>query len=327
MERRKFITLFGGATTVWPLVARAQQPTMPVIGFLSTLSPDDSDHLVSAFRQSLGENGFLEGRNVAIEFRWARGDYNQLPELVADLVNRHVTVILAVGGDASIRAAKAATSTIPTVFAMGGDPVAAGLVASFNRPGGNFTGVSILTNLMESKRLGLLHELVPAQTVVGVVMNPNFSSAPMQLQELEEAAGAIGQRLVISRASNDAELEAALELLVRQGVGALLVTADPYFSTKRARFVAFALQNRLPAMYEFREYATAGGLLSYGVSRSEAYHIVGTYTAKILKGAKPADLPVQQLVKFELVINLKTAKAIGFEFPPTFSARADEIIE
>jgi putative ABC transport system substrate-binding protein len=294
---------------------------------LSALSPDASGPLVSSFRQGLAENGFFEGQNVAIEFRWAHGDYNRLPELAADLVHQSVTVILAVGGDASIRAAKAATSTIPTVFAMGGDPIAAGLVSSFNRPGGNFTGVSIQSNQMESKRLGLLHELVPAHTVVGVVTNPNFPTAQMQLQELEDAAGTLGQRLVISRASGDAELEAALEMLLGEGVGALLVTADPYFSSKSARFVAFALQNRLPVMYEFRESAMAGGLLSYGVSRSEAYRIVGAYTAKILNGAKPADLPVQQLVKFELVLNLKAAKAIDFDFPPTFSARADEIIE
>ena len=236
-------------------------------------------------------------------------------------------VLTAVGGDPSPRAAKRATSAIPIVFGMGGDPVSDGLVESFNRPGGNVTGVTLMTNLMEPKRLSLLQEVVPGVKLVGALLNPNFPPAARQLQELEEAARTISQQLFISKASNDAELDVAFASLFQQQLGALLVAGDPYFDTRRDRIIAFAAQNRLPAIYQFREYAVAGGLLSYGVSLTEAYRQYGVYAARILKGSKPADLPVQQVVKFELVINLKTAKALGFEFPPTFSARADEVIE
>ena len=327
MRRREFITLIGGAATGWPLAARAQERAKPIIGFLSGRSPDDSEYLLAAFRRGLAEDGLVEGQNVAVEYRWARGDYSRLPELAADLVKLPVDLLLGVGGDASARAAKTATATIPVVFGMGGDPVATGMVASLNRPGGNVTGVSVLTSQMESKRLGLLHELVPHSVVIGVLLNPNAPSAKNQIRELGEAAGTISQRMIITKASNDAELEAGFALLTSEGVGGLLVAADPYFDTQRARIIAFASRSRLPTIYQFREYATAGGLLSYGVDLTEAYRQFGIYAAKILKGAKPADLPVQQVVKFELVINLKTAKAIGFEFPATFSARADEVIE
>jgi ABC-type uncharacterized transport system substrate-binding protein len=327
MQRREFITLIGIAVAGRPLAARAQQREKPIIGFLSGRSPDDSEYLLAAFRRGLANDGLVEGQNVTIEYRWARGDYTRLPELAAGLVKLPVDLLLGVGGDASARAAKTATSTIPVVFGMGGDPVATGMVASLNRPGGNVTGVSVLTSQMESKRLSLLHELVPHSVVVGVLVNPNTPSAANQLRELGEAAGTISQRVIITKASNDTELEAAFALLTSAGAGALLVAADPYFDTQRARIIAFALLSRLPAIYQFREYATAGGLLSYGVDLTEAYRQFGIYAAKILKGAKPADLPVQQVVKFELVINLKTAKAIGFEFPATFSARADEVIE
>jgi putative ABC transport system substrate-binding protein len=327
MQRREFITLIGIAVAGRPLAARAQQRKKPIIGFLSGRSPDDSEYLLAAFRRGLADDGPVEGQNVSIEYRWARGDYSRLPELAADLVKLPVDLLLGVGGDASARAAKTATSTIPVVFGMGGDPVATGMVASLNRPGGNVTGVSVLTSQMESKRLSLLHELVPHSVVVGVLLNPNAPSAANQLRELGEAAGTISQRVIITKASNDTELEAAFALLTSEGAGGLLVAADPYFDTQRARIIAFALLSRLPAIYQFREYATAGGLLSYGVDLTEAYRQFGIYAAKILKGAKPADLPVQQVVKFELVINLKAAKAIGFEFPATFSARADEVIE
>jgi putative ABC transport system substrate-binding protein len=327
MQRREFITLIGIAVAGRPLAARAQQRKKPIIGFLSGRSPDDSEYLLAAFRRGLADDGLVEGQNVSIEYRWARGDYSRLPELAADLVKLPVDLLLGVGGDASARAAKTATSTIPVVFGMGGDPVATGMVASLNRPGGNVTGVSVLTSQMESKRLSLLHELVPHSVVVGVLLNPNAPSAANQLRELGEAAGTISQRVIITKASNDTELEAAFALLTSEGAGGLLVAADPYFDTQRARIIAFALLSRLPAIYQFREYATAGGLLSYGVDLTEAYRQFGIYAAKILKGAKPADLPVQQVVKFELVINLKAAKAIGFEFPATFSARADEVIE
>jgi putative tryptophan/tyrosine transport system substrate-binding protein len=326
VKRRKFITLIGSAAA-WPLTARAQQPAMPVIGFMSSRSPEDSVHLLEAFRRGLKEGGFVEGQNVAIEFRWAGGDYNKLPELAADLVSRRVNVLTAVGGDPSPRAAKRATSTIPIVFGMGGDPVSDGLVESYNRPGGNVTGVTLLTNLMEPKRLGLLRELAPDVPLIGALVNPNFAPAARQEQQLEEAAHASNQRLVIAKASTDYELEAAFGSLVREGVGALLVAADPYFDTRRDRIVAFAAQQRLPAIYHFREYAVAGGLLSYGVSITDAYRQFGVYTAKILIGAKPADLPVLQPTKFETVINLKTAKALGIQISDNLLSLADEVIE
>jgi putative ABC transport system substrate-binding protein len=329
MMRREFITLISGAAAGWPLAARAQQPAKPLIGFLSGRSPDDSEYLLAAFRRGLAQDGFVEGQNVAIEYRWARGDYSRLPELAADLVKRSVDVLVGVGGDQSARAAKAATSTIPVVFGMGGDPVAAGMVASLNRPGGNVTGVTVLASQIMSKRLGLLRELLPESAILGVLLNPKGTAigAATVLRDLEAAAQTIGQRVSLSYASNDAELDIAFAALVQQGVGGLLVAPDPYFDTQRARIISLALHNRLPALYQFREYAVAGGLLSYGVDLTEAYRQFGIYAAKILKGARPADLPVQQVVKFELVINLKTAKAMGFEFPPKFSALADEVIE
>jgi putative ABC transport system substrate-binding protein len=326
MKRREFITLIGGAAVGWPLATRAQQRAKPLIGFLSGRSPDDSGYLLAAFRRGLAEGGFVEEQNVAVEYRWARGDYSRLPELAADLVKRPVDVLVGVGGDQSARAAKEATSTIPIVFGMGDDPVAAGMVASLNRPGGNVTGVTVLTSQIMSKRLGLLHELLPGSVVLGVLLNPKGTSARLR-DDLEAAARTISQRVFLSYASNDVELDTAFSTLVQQGVGGVLVAPDPYFDTQRARIISLALHNRLPALYQFREYAVAGGLLSYGVDLTEAYRQFGIYAAKILKGAKPADLPVQQVVKFELVINLKTAKAIGFEFPSKFSALADEVIE
>jgi len=327
MKRREFITLLGGAAAAWPLAARAQQPAMPVVGFMSARSPEESAHLVAAFRRGLGEGGFIEGQNVALEFRWARGQYDRLPALATELVNRGIAVLVAVGGDPSSLAAKQATSTIPIVFGIGGDPVKAGLVESFNRPGGNVTGVTLMTALMEPKRLGLLRELVPGVPQIGILLNPAYPPAAHQLQELEQAAHAIGQRIVITRASTDEELDAAFRMLVQQRIGALLVAADPYFDTRRDRIVALAAQHQLPAIYQFREYAVAGGLLSYGVSITDAYRQFGVYTASILKGAKPADLPVQQVVKFELVINMKTAKALGVTISDNLLSLADEVIE
>jgi len=327
MKRRDFITLLGGAVAAWPVAARAQQPAMPVIGFMSARSPEDSVHLLEAFRRGLKEGGFVEGENVAVQFRWARGDYSRLPALAADLVGRQVAVIVAAGGDPSGLAAKSATATIPIVFGIGGDPVKAGLVSSFSRPGGNVTGVTLLTSLMEPKRLGVLRDLVPGVALIGVLINPDFPPAALQLQQVEEAARAIGQRIVIAKASNDDALEAAFRSLVQEGAGALLVASDPYFDTRRERIVGFAQQRRLPAIYQFREYAVAGGLLSYGVSITDAYRQYGVYTASILKGAKPADLPVLQPTKFELVINLKTARALGVNISDNLLALADEVIE
>ena len=324
MRRREFLGAIGGAAVAWPTVARAQRSATPLIGFMSSRSPEDSVAVIAAFRSGLGD--LTEGKNLNIEFRWARGEYDKLPAIAAELLSLRVDVLVAAGGDPSARAAKAATSTVPIVFGSG-DPVKAGLVASLNRPGGNATGVHILTNDLEPKRLGLLHELFPSAAIFGALLNPKFPPAAAQALELADAARAIGRQVVFLNASTDAELDAAFAALVQQRAAAMLAAADPFFDTRRDRLIAFAAQQKLPAMYHFREYAVAGGLMSYGVSIPEAYRQVGIYARKVLEGAKPADLPVMQSVKFELVINSKTAKALGFEFPPTFIARADEVIE
>jgi putative ABC transport system substrate-binding protein len=294
---------------------------------MSARSPEESEHLVEAFRRGLREGGFVEGQNVRIEFRWAHGDYHRLPALAADLVARNVAVITAVGGDPSPIAAKQATAAIPIAFTVGGDPVGAGLVESFNRPGGNLTGVTLYGTLVEPKRLGLLHDLAPNVTLVGTLVNPSFPAAANQAQDIEAAARAIGQRVVVATANNDDELEAAFASLGSAGIGALLVAGSPYFDTRRDRIIAFAARQRLPALYPFREYAVAGGVLSYGVSITDAYRQVGLYTAKILKGAKPAELPVQQVDRFELIINLRTAKALGIAISDNLLSLANEVIE
>ena len=326
MRRREFITLLGGAVAS-PLAARAQQPALPVIGFMSGRSPEDSTHLVAAFRQGLAENGFVEGQTVAIEFRWADGDYDRLPALAADLVSRKVAVLVGVGGDVSAVVATKATRTIPVIFGMGGDPVKAGLVASFNRPGGNVTGYTVLTNQMESKRLGLMRELVPGVSLIGILVNPQLPATVQELADLEPAAKGVNQQLFVARADNDAELDTALASFVQQRVGAFLVTSAPFFDTRMNRIVGFAAQNRLPAIYQFREYAVAGGLISYGPNIVESYRNAGVYVGRILKGEKPTDLPVLQPTKFDFVINLKTAKALGLTVPPTLLAEAGEVIE
>jgi len=326
MRRREFITLLGGAVAS-PLAARAQQPALPVIGFMSGRSPEDSTHLVAAFRQGLAENGFVEGQTVAIEFRWADGDYDRLPALAADLVSRKVAVLVGVGGDVSAVVATKATRTIPVVFGMGGDPIKAGLVASFNRPGGNVTGYTVLTSQMESKRLGLMRELVPGVSLIGILVNPQLPATVQELADLEPAAKGVNQQLFVARADNDAELDTALASFVQQRVGAFLVTSAPFFDTRMNRIVSFAAQNRLPAIYQFREYAVAGGLISYGPNIVESYRNAGVYVGRILKGEKPADLPVLQPTKFDFVINLKTAKVLGLTVPPTLLAEAGEVIE
>ena len=326
MQRRAFITLIGGAAA-WPLAARAQQPTMLVIGWMSGRAPEDSAHLLAAFRDGLHESGLIEGQNLVIEYRWARGDYGRLPRLASELVSRGIHLLAGVGGDPSAAAAKQATSTIPIVFGMGGDPVKAGLVKSFNRPGGNATGFTILTNQMESKRLGLLHQLVPGVSVTGFLFNPGFSPAARQLEQVEAAARMIAQPIFVARAGNDAELSAAFASLVERQVGALLVGADPYFDTRRDRIIAFAAESRLPTIYQFREFAVAGGLISYGPSITDSYRQGGVYAGRILRGAQPADLPVLQPTKFELVINLKTANALGLAVPNAMQLLADEVIE
>jgi putative ABC transport system substrate-binding protein len=327
MKRRKFIGLLSSAAAAWPIAALGQQQAMPVIGFMSARAAGDSVELIAAFQRGLSEGGFVEHRNVAVEYRWAGGNYELMPTLAAELVDRRVAVLLGVGGDASALAAKKATTTIPVIFGTGSDPVAIGLVQSINRPGGNVTGVHVLTNQMEPKRLGLLDELVQRTTLIGVLINHRFPASSRMLGEIEEAARIIGRPIFVAKAGNDMEMDAAFAALVEQRVGALLVAADPYFDTRRGRIVAFAAGQRMPAMYQFREYAVEGGLVSYGVSITEAYRTFGTYAARILKGEKPADLPVQLVAKTELVINLKAARGLGFEFPPTFSARADEVIE
>jgi putative ABC transport system substrate-binding protein len=324
VTRRDFIAAIGG-TLLWPRWARAQQAQ--TIGFLSARSPEDSADPLLGFRRGLTEGGFIEGQNVSIDFRWANGEYGRLPQLAAELVSRRVSVIAAVGGELSGVAAKGATHTIPIAFATGSDPIKGGLVESFNRPGGNATGVVTLTNFMEAKRLGLLRELAPKAEVIGVLVNPSFPASIIQLRDIAEAAPALGRRLVIVKASTDAELADAFGRLLGARVDALLVGADPYFDVRRDRIVAFAAENRLPAIYQFRDFAVAGGVLSYGVDFRETYRQVGLYTAKLLKGANPAQLPVQQIDKFELVINIKAAKAHGIAVSDNLLSLADELIE
>jgi putative ABC transport system substrate-binding protein len=327
MKRREFLSLLGSAAAAWPLAALAQQPPMPVIGFLSSRSPEDTAHLVEAFRRGLNENGFVESQNVRVEYRWGLGQYDRLPAMAADLVRRPVAVLVSTGGTSAALAAKAATSTIPIVFAIGGDPVKDGLVASYNRPGGNATGINLLTNPLEAKRLGLLHELAPQAATLGVLLNPDNPPYEGQLGDVQEAARTIGLQIRAFRARTDQEIDAAFETAARQHIAALAVAGDPFFDTRRDRLVTLAAHNALPTIYQFREYALAGGLMSYGIDPREGYRQVGAYTGQILKGAKPADLPVLQPTKLELVINLKTAKALGLEIPPTLLARADEVIE
>ena len=327
MRRRDFVIGIGGSAAAWPLAARAQQPAMPVIGFLNSASANRYEQFVEAFRRGLGETGFIEGQNIAIEFRWAEGQYDRLPALAADLIRNRVAVIVATGGPVSGQAAKAATTTIPIVFISGADPVQEGLVASLNRPGGNATGVNVLLPAMESKRLGLLREMAPNAAVIGVLLNPALPTFGSQVDDVQAAARAVGQRLHILRASSDGEIDAAIATAVELRVGALLVAADPFLSTRRDHLVGLASRYAIPAIYEIREYVAAGGLMSYGVNLAEAYRLVGGYTGRILKGEKPADLPVQQPTKFEFVINLKTARTLGLEVPPGLSARADEVIE
>ena len=327
LRRRQFITLLGGAVAVWPLAAWAQQRAMPVVGYLSSRSPEDTTHLLAGFRQGLADGGFVEHQNVTIEYRWALGQYDHLPALATELTRLPVIVVVSTGGEPAALAAKAATSTIPIVFGTGTDPVKAGLVASYNRPGGNATGINFQTADMEAKRLGLLHELMPQAKNIAFLYNPKFAAAEGQLHDVQEAARTLGLQINALHASTDDEINAAFRTMVQQQTAALILAADPFFDTRRSQLVVLAAYNSLPAIYQFREYAAAGGLMSYGIDAVDAYRQIGIYMARILKGLRPVDLPVMQPTKFEFVINLKTARALGLEIPPTLLARADEVIE
>ena len=327
MDRRRFLfTLLAGALAV-PLVGEAQQTATPVIGWLSARSREDTRHLVNAFLRGLAEGGFKEGHNVTIEYRWAEGRYDQLPTLAAELVRHRVSVLASTGGEPSALAAKTATSAIPIVFAIGGDPVKQGLVASFNRPAGNATGVSGLTSELEPKRLGLLRDLVPQTAAFTVLVNPQFPESERQVKDVQQAAQLLNLQVEILRATTEREIGVAFDTVARRRLSALVVAADPFFDTRRQKFVSLAAQHAVPTMYQVREFVEAGGLVSYGIDFSDVYRQVGVYVGRILHGARPADLPVVQPSRFEFVINLKTAKALGLTIPPSLLARADQVIE
>jgi putative tryptophan/tyrosine transport system substrate-binding protein len=326
LKRRDFITMLGGATA-WPLSARAQQAAMPVIGFMSTLSPASISKPVAGFHQGLREAGYVEGQNVAIEYRWAQGHYDRLPELAADLVRKRVAVMVASGGDPSPQIARAATQTIPIVFGMFGDPVREGLVDSLMRPGSNATGVTIFGPAAVTKRLQLLHDLVPKDAVIAFLMNPNNPNGSIEIAAVQTAATSLGRKIVVFNASSESELDAAFTHMVQQRIGTLLGASDPFLFNRRDQIVSLAARHGIPAIYYLRDFAVAGGLMTYGNSLTDMYRLVGVYVGRILKGEKPADLPVVQSSKFEFVINLKTASALGIEVPNSMQLLADEVID
>jgi ABC-type uncharacterized transport system substrate-binding protein len=327
MRRREFIAFVSCTAASWPLAARAEQSAVPVIGFLNSASPQPFANYVAGFRAGLKETGYIDGQNVTIEFRWAEGHYDRLPEMAADLVRHKVAVLVSTGGTPTVTAAKAATATIPIVFTTGSDPVQLGLVTSLNRPGGNITGVDLFVTTMESKRFGLLRALIPGVQLIAVLLNLNSQTYGRQKRDVEEAAHAIDQQIHVLSARNESEIDAAFATAMQLRAGALLVGGDPFLNSQRNKIVALAARHAIPAIYEQREHALAGGLMSYGTNLSEGYRQAGVYTGRILKGEKPGDLPVVQSTKFEFVINLKAAKALGIEVPPNLSAEADEIIE
>jgi len=326
VNRRAVITLLGGAAA-WPLAARAQQRTFPVIGLLSSRSLAVDTPLIAVIRQGLNETGIIEGQNVTIDYRWAEGQYDRLAGLAADLVRQHVAVIVAIGGDPSALAAKAATATIPIVFVGATDPVRSGVVTSLHRPGGNITGVSGFMTEMEPKRLELLRELRPHATTTAVLVNPNEPSIEIRVSDIQTAARSVGQEITILNASTIRDIDAAFARLAQMRADALLVAGDPFFFNRAAQLVVLAARHAIPSLYSRREFAAAGGLMSYGSTFNDIYRLVGVYAARILKGEKPGDLPIQLATKFELVINLSTARALGLEIPPSLLARADEVIE
>jgi putative ABC transport system substrate-binding protein len=326
MNRREFTTLLGGAAAAWSVAARAQQPAMPVIGLLRSARLAEYERFADFLRLGLQETGYVDGRNVTIEHRWVDGQYDRLPALATDFVRRQVAIIIAIG-DPSALAAKAATATIPIVFSTGTDPVKSGLVASLNRPGGNLTGLSQLNNALGMKRLELIRELVPAASSIGFLVNPTNPNTEASTKDIQTAAQSLGRQLHVLGASSEGELETVFATLARQQIGALLMASDPFFLSRRDQLVALAARHAVPTFYTIRAYATAGGLVSYAANQSDLYRQTGIYAGRILKGAKPADLPVMQPTKFELVINLKTAKALSLEVPVTLLTRADEVIE
>jgi putative ABC transport system substrate-binding protein len=330
MKRREFITLLGSAAAAWPLAALAQQPAMPVVGFLNAASPDLFAHVVRAFHLGLSEAGYVEGRNVAIEYRWAENQYDRLPELAAELVRRRVSVITTGSSTLAALAAKAATTTLPIVFLMGSDPVQFGLVASLNRPGGNLTGITTLNLEMTPKRLQVLRELLPTTTIMAVLVNPTNAPATVEteVRQVQAAAHTLGLQMVhVLQASTERDLDSAFSTLIQRRAGGLVISADTFFSGKSVELAALASRHAVPTISPYRDFVTAGGLMSYGGSVTELYRLAGVYTGRILKGEQPADLPVQQVTKVQLAINLKTAKALGLTVPTSLIGRADEIIE
>jgi len=327
MNRRHVITLLGGAAAAWPLVARAQQPALPVIGWLSARSPAEAASVLQAFRQGLGQVGYFEGKNVTIEYRWAEGRYDRLPALAAELVSRQVTVIAATGGEPSPLAAKAATTTIPIICTLGGDPVETGIIASLNRPGGNLTGTTIMTLEMASKRLDLVRQVAPKTTALAMLINPRFPPASAEARETQHAARSLGIQINLLNASTESEIDVAFTTIVAQGSGALIIGTDPFLLGQREQLVRLAARHMVPTIYFLREFVEAGGLMSYGPNIANGYRQAGVYTGLILNGANPAVLPIVRPTQFQLYLNLKTAKALGLEIPPLLLALADEVIE
>lgn len=327
MRRRDFIQVVGGSASLWPLAARAQQPTMPVVGFMHITSPENVPQFVRAFRQGLKEQGFIEGENLAVEYRWAYGHYDQLPDLAADLVRRQVAVLAATGGSPSPQVAKAATQTIPIVFTTNGDPVREGLVASLSRPGGNVTGVTVFGPAAVTKRFQLMHELVPNAATVAYLMNPTNPNADFELSAAQDAAHSLAMDLLVLRANSENELKTAFASMEQQHVGALIGASDSFLFYRRDQIASLAAHYRIPAIYYLREFAQAGGLMTYGNDLTDVYRLVGNYVGRILKGEKPADLPVLQATKFDFIINFKTAKALGLSVPNSMQLLADEVIE